>query len=95
MDVQKNRDEDNFILFACSKNKVEKPIEGVTMSRYVRSSPIESIDVKCVFPDIHTCIFRVFIKHNTPPEMLKFEPMILTMFKKTFKAVKMLIENLP
>ena len=94
MDVQKNRDDENIILFTCSKNKVEKPIEGVVMSRHVRSSPIESIDVKCVFPDIHTCIFTVFIKHNTPPEMLKFEPMNVTMFKKTFKAVKMLIENL-
>ena len=58
-----------------------------------KSIPIENIDMKCVFPDLYTCIFTVFIKHNTPPEMLKFEPMILTMFKKTFKSVKTLIEN--
>jgi len=95
MDVRKNKDAENMMLFTCSKNKVAIPMEGVAMSRHIKSSPIESIDVKCVFPDIYTCIFTVFIKHNTPPELLKFEPMILTMFKKTFKAVKTLIENLP
>ena len=93
MDIYKKRDAENILLFTCVKNKVLTPLEGVDMSRHIRPSPIENIDMKCVFPDLCTCIFTVFIKHNTPPEMLKFEPMILTMFKKTFKSVKTLIEN--
>jgi hypothetical protein len=94
MDIHKIKDDENVLLFDCVKNKVSKPLEGVNMSRHVKSSPIENINVKCVFPDAYTCVFTVFIKHNTPPEMIKFEPMILTMFKKVFKSVKMLIENL-
>lgn len=91
MDIRKTYF-DNSIEFNCTKNGDLYPIEGMNISSHSANAPILDINVDCKFADIHTCKCVVNVTHEHNNELMRFESIVMSIFKKMFKKVKTFIE---
>jgi len=91
MDIMKTHTEDS-IRFNCVKNADLYPIEGVCVNTHSANAPIVDITVVCNFTDIHTCRCIVNVNHEPNHDLVRFESIVMSIFKKMFKKVKTFIE---
>ena len=91
MDIRKTYSDDS-IQFNCTKNGDLYPIEGANISSHSANAPILDINVDCRFTDIHTCRCIVNLMHEPNNELMRFESIVMSIFKKMFKKVKTFIE---
>ena len=93
MDLRKSQQE-NVIIYNCVKSLNEHPLQNIPVSNYNHNAPINEMNVTCLFPSPSNAVCQVTILlDHTYGHLSKYEPMLISIFKKMFKKVKGFIES--